>query len=70
MMKSYTAIVEKDLETGLYVSYVPGIPGARTHSKTLEGLRVSLRDVMSKLAKDREPHVRTKFVGTQKIVVS
>jgi len=70
MMKSYTAIVEKDLETGLYVSYVPGCPGVRAHSKTLQGLRVSLRDVISKLPEDRQPVARTKFVGTQKIVVS
>lgn len=27
-MKTYTAVVEKDLDTGLYVKDIPGFPGA------------------------------------------
>ena len=32
-MKTYTAVIEKCHETGLYVGYVPGFPGA--HLKPL-----------------------------------
>ncbi len=38
-MRSYTAVVEKDAETGLYVAYVPGFPGAHTTGETLDELR-------------------------------
>jgi len=28
-MKEFTAVIEKDSETWLYVGYVPGFPGAK-----------------------------------------
>lgn len=33
-MKHYTAVVERDSETGLYVGYVPGFPGAHSQGET------------------------------------
>ena len=41
-MKSYTAIVEKCPDTGLYVGYVPGFPGAHSQADTLDELRAKL----------------------------
>ncbi len=29
-MKTFTAVVEKDSDTGLFVGYVPGFPGAHS----------------------------------------
>ena len=37
-MKTFTAIVEKDKDTGLYVGYVPGFPGAHSQGDTLDEL--------------------------------
>jgi predicted RNase H-like HicB family nuclease len=46
MMKTFTARVEWDPETKLYVGIVPGIPGAHTQEATLEELRENLREVL------------------------
>lgn len=46
-MKTYTAIVEKCTETGLFVGYVPGFPGAHTQGETLDELQSNLREVIS-----------------------
>ena len=35
-MKLFTAIIERDLETNLYVGYVPGFVGAHCSGETLE----------------------------------
>ncbi len=48
-MKTYTAVVEKDRETGLYVGYIPGFPGAHSQGATLEELRTNLVEVLSML---------------------
>lgn len=35
-MKTFTAIVERDLDTKLYVGYVPGFAGAHSQGETLD----------------------------------
>ena len=66
---SYTAIVERCHETGLYVGYVPGFAGAHSQGETLDELSRNLMEVISMLLKDGEPALETEFVGTQQIVV-
>lgn len=68
-MKTYTAVVEKDKDTGLFVGYVPGFPGAHSQGETLEEVRVNLQEVIEMLL-DEEPRVEADFVGTQQIVVA
>jgi len=68
-MKTFTAIVEKDLETNLYVGYVPGFPGAHSQGKSLEELRENLREVIEMLLEDEALTFQEAFVGTQQIVV-
>jgi len=41
-MKTFTAYIEWDQETKLYVGIVPGIPGAHTQGATLDELRANL----------------------------
>ena len=48
-MKTYTAIVERDPETGLYFGKVPGFVGAHSQGATLEELRANLHEVISML---------------------
>lgn len=69
-MRTYTAVVERDLETGLYVGHVPGFPGAHSQARTLEELGANLKEVIEMLLEDDEPRGETEFVGTQQIVVS
>ena len=45
-MKTFTAYIEWDPETKLYVGIVPGFPGAHTQAATLDELRQNLREVL------------------------
>ena len=68
-MRTFTAVVERDPETQLFVGYIPGFPGAHTQGATLEELRENLREVLAMLLEDGEPELETEFVGTQAITV-
>lgn len=50
--KNYKAVVERSPETGLYVRFVPGFPGAHTQGETLEELNANLREVVTMLLED------------------
>lgn len=69
-MKSFTAVVEKDPDTGLLVGYVPGFPGAHTQAKTMDELRTNLKEVIEMLLEDGEPRLEGEFIGTQTISVA
>jgi predicted RNase H-like HicB family nuclease len=66
-MHNFTAVVEKCVETGLYVGYVPGFPGAHSQGATLDELNDNLREVVAMLLEDGEPQMEAEFVGTQSI---
>ena len=66
-MKEYSAVVEQDPETGLYVGYIPGFPGAHSQADTLNELNTNLRGVVEMLLEDGEPLLEGKFVGTQRV---
>ncbi|MFN2431608.1 MAG: type II toxin-antitoxin system HicB family antitoxin [Gemmatimonadota bacterium] len=68
-MKTYTAIIERDADTGLYIGYVPGFPGAHTQAASLDELNRNLREVLDLLLEDGEPALETEFVGTQTVLV-
>ncbi len=68
-MKQFTAVVEKDSETGLYVGYIPGFSGAHSQGETLDELRNNLREVIIMLLEDGEPKLEVEFVGIQTIAV-
>ena len=68
-MKIFTAIVERDLDTNLYVGYVPGFPGAHSQGETLDELHENLHEVIEMLLEDAEVVFKTEFLGTQQIVV-
>ncbi|MGH6900276.1 MAG: type II toxin-antitoxin system HicB family antitoxin [Geminicoccaceae bacterium] len=44
-MTTFTAYIEFDEETKLYVGNVPGVPGAHTQASSLDELRANLQDV-------------------------
>jgi predicted RNase H-like HicB family nuclease len=69
-MKTYTAVVEKCADTGLFVGYVPGFPGAHTQARTLDELNQNLREVLEMLLEDGEPKLEAEFVGTQQVAVA
>ena len=68
-MRAFTAIVERCADTGLFVGYVPGFPGAHTQGESLDELRENLREVVAMLLEDGEPEIEAEFVGTQTVTV-
>lgn len=68
-MNTFTAVVEKCVETGLYVGYVPGFPGAHSQGESLDELRQNLHEVLSLLLEDGNPKLNAEFVGTQSVAV-
>ncbi len=48
-MKTFTAVVERDLDTKLYVGYIPGFKGAHSQGETLDELQENLREVIEML---------------------
>jgi predicted RNase H-like HicB family nuclease len=69
-MKSFTAVIERDHETGLLVGYVPGFPGAHSQGETLDELNDNLREVIAMLLEDGEPDLEAEFLGTQNVAVA
>jgi len=53
-MKTFTAYVELDADTGLYVGVVPGIPGAHTQAETLAELQENLKEVIELCLEEKQ----------------
>jgi predicted RNase H-like HicB family nuclease len=69
-MKTYTAIVERCNETGLYVGFVPGFSGAHTQAESLDELNLNLKEVIEMLLEEGTPRFESEFVGLQNIAVA
>jgi predicted RNase H-like HicB family nuclease len=69
-MKTYSAVIERDRDTGLFVGFVPGFPGAHSQGATLDELNANLREVLSMLLEDGEPVLESEFVGVQNVAVA
>ena len=69
-MKTFTAYVEWDPGTKLYVGIVPGIPGAHTQAESLDELQINLKEVLELCLEEYgEIDDIPKFVGIQQIEV-
>jgi predicted RNase H-like HicB family nuclease len=71
-MKTFTAYVEWDSDTNLYVGIVPGIPGAHTQADSLDELRNNLKEVLELCLEElgKEVEDLPRFVGIQQVEVS
>ena len=69
-MKTFTAVIEKCRETGLYVGFVPGFPGAHSQGETLDELNKNLKEVIEMLLEDGQPKMEGEFVGIQNVMVA
>ena len=61
-MKTHTAVVERDADTGLYVGCVPGFPGAHSQGETLDELRGNLQEVIGLLLDGDEASTESESV--------
>lgn len=64
-MRTFTAVIEQDPTTKLFVGYVPGFPGAHTQAETLDEVRGNLKEVIAMLLEDGDPVLEGEFVGTE-----
>ena len=69
-MKAFTAVIERCPDTGLYVGYVPGFPGAHSQGESLDELHRNLREVIGMLLEDGDPDLEAEFIGTQSITIA
>ena len=68
-MRTFDVVVERDLETGLYVGSVPGWPGAHSQGATIEELQVNVCEVFAMLLEDGEPRLESEFIGVHRVRV-
>ena len=68
-MHTYTAVIGRCTETGLYVGFIPGFAGAHSQGETLDELNANLREVIAMLLEDGEPELDAEFIGTQTVSV-
>ncbi len=68
-MKTYVAVVERDADTGLFVGWVPGFPGAHSQGETLDELQGNLQEVIELLLQDGEISMESEFIGVQQVRV-
>jgi predicted RNase H-like HicB family nuclease len=69
-MRNFSAVIERDPETGIFVGFVPGFPGAHSQGATLDELNANLREVISMLLEDGDPVLESEFVGVQNVAVA
>jgi predicted RNase H-like HicB family nuclease len=69
-VQKFTAVVERDVDTGLFVGWVPGFPGAHSQGESLAELQTNLHEVVEMLLEDGAPELESEFVGTQTVEVA
>ena len=70
----FTAQIERERESGIYVAYIPNLPGAHTEGETLDEVRENLKEVaeliLESLNEDERKDLDNEFVGTQEVRVA
>lgn len=73
-MKTFTAYIEWDPETELYIGIVPSVPGAHTQGASLDELHKNLKEVLELCLEEAREAGETadlpQFFGLQQIEVS
>ncbi len=69
-MKVYSAVIERCPQTGLFVGFVPGFPGAHSQGETLDEVNHNLREVIEMLLEDGAPILESEFVVVQNVAIA
>ena len=74
MTQVFTAYIEYDSDTRLYVGTVPGLSGAHSQGASLDELQQNLKEVIELILEEQQQHGETveiaPFVGIQQISVN
>lgn len=68
----FSAQIERDRETGMYVAFVPSLPGAHTQAATLDELQINIKEVIELCLEeltDEEIAGLPEYIGMQQIAV-
>ncbi|MCB1058852.1 MAG: type II toxin-antitoxin system HicB family antitoxin [Calditrichaeota bacterium] len=70
--RTFTAVVEYDPESKMYIGTVPALPEAHTQAPSLDELNVRLKEVIELCLEHRgiEYDEQTHFIGLQQISVA
>ena len=66
-MKQFAAVIERCPQTGYYIGFIPGFPGAHTQAASLDELKANMQEVVEMLLEDGDPVLESEFVGVQQI---
>ena len=66
---TFTAVVERDLDSGTLIGHVPGFPGAHTHAADEERLRANLVEVIGMLLEGGAPGLDSEACGLMSVEV-
>jgi len=73
MTRTFTAYIEYDPETSLYVGTIPGLPGGHSQGASLDELQKNLHEVVELILEELTAQGETidiqPFVGIQQITV-
>ena len=72
MKRTFTAFIEFDDESKLYVGIIPNVVGANTQAETLDELQRNLHEVLE-LCLEENPEIANEpmhFVGTQQVEIA
>ncbi len=73
MTYQFTAYIEKDPESGLFIGYIPSLPGAHSQGATLDELYLNLKEVtilcLEMLSEEELLDLPSQFIGTQELHV-
>jgi len=71
-MRTVTAYIQVDADTGLYYGSVPGIPGAYTQAETLDKLQHNLKEVLELCLEEASQRFMELpiFIGTLQIDIA
>jgi predicted RNase H-like HicB family nuclease len=73
MSRTFTAYIEFDPESRLYVGTIPGLPGGHSQAATLDELQQNLKEVVELVLEERQSRGEAlelpPFVGIQQITV-
>ena len=73
-MKHYqfNAQIERDRDSGMYIAYVPSLPGAHTQAMSLDDLQSNLKEVielcLEELTKEELANL-PEFIGMQQVII-
>ena len=63
------AVIERDIETGLLVGSVPGLPGAHTQGTTVKEVRQNLAEVIELLRNEGALRMESEFIAATPLMV-